>query len=62
MDAPLPLLFLVGDTGGGHRSAARAVSQALDQGWTGAFQPVICDGSTLVKSICNEPCQSSKAL
>ena len=43
VDAPLPLLFLVGDTGGGHRSAARAVSQALERAWPGRFQPVICD-------------------
>jgi len=28
---PVPLLFLVGDTGGGHRSAAQAVAQALER-------------------------------
>jgi hypothetical protein len=27
----VPLLFLIADTGGGHRNAARAVSQALDR-------------------------------
>jgi 1,2-diacylglycerol 3-beta-galactosyltransferase len=40
---PVPLLFLVGDTGGGHRSAARAVGQALDVACPGRFAPVICD-------------------
>jgi 1,2-diacylglycerol 3-beta-galactosyltransferase len=40
---PLPLLFLVADTGGGHRSAARAVSQALDRMYPGRFAPVLCD-------------------
>jgi len=42
-EAPVPLLFLVGDTGGGHRSAARAVGQALDHACPGRFAPVICD-------------------
>ena len=37
------LLFLVGDTGGGHRSAAKAVAQALDQACPGRFAPFICD-------------------
>ena len=41
--APVPLLFLIGDTGGGHRSAAEAVAQALDQAYPGRFAPVICD-------------------
>jgi len=40
---PLPLLFLIGDTGGGHRSAATAVQQALDSVLPGRFLPVICD-------------------
>jgi 1,2-diacylglycerol 3-beta-galactosyltransferase len=40
---PLPLLFLVADTGGGHRSAAAAVQQALDRELPGRFAPVICD-------------------
>ena len=40
---PLPLLFLIGDTGGGHRSAAAAVAQALDRLLPGRFVPVICD-------------------
>ena len=39
----MPLLFLIGDTGGGHRSAAQAVSQALDRCYPGRFAPVICD-------------------
>ena len=40
---PLPLLFLIGDTGGGHRSAAAAVAQALERALPGRFVPVICD-------------------
>jgi hypothetical protein len=32
---PLPLLFLVADTGGGHRHAARAVGQALQDAAAG---------------------------
>jgi len=40
---PVPLLFLVGDNGGGHRSAANAVAQALDRLWPGRFAPVIYD-------------------
>jgi 1,2-diacylglycerol 3-beta-galactosyltransferase len=40
---PLPLLFLIADTGGGHRSAARAVSQALNRMYPGRFAPVLCD-------------------
>ncbi|HEX3924318.1 MAG TPA: glycosyltransferase [Streptosporangiaceae bacterium] len=39
----LPLLFLIADTGGGHRSAARAVAQALERGYPGRFAPVLCD-------------------
>ena len=40
---PVRLLFLIGDTGGGHRSAATAVAQALDHAYPGRFAPVICD-------------------
>jgi 1,2-diacylglycerol 3-beta-galactosyltransferase len=40
---PLPLLFLIGDTGGGHRSAAAAVAQSLDRLLPGRFAPVIAD-------------------
>jgi 1,2-diacylglycerol 3-beta-galactosyltransferase len=40
---PLPLLFLIGDTGGGHRSAADAVAQAMEHLLPGRFVPVICD-------------------
>jgi 1,2-diacylglycerol 3-beta-galactosyltransferase len=40
---PLPLLFLIGDTGGGHRSAAAAVAQALEHLVPGRFVPVIWD-------------------
>ena len=40
---PLPLLFLIGDTGGGHRSAAVAVQQALDRLQPGRFEPVTWD-------------------
>jgi len=39
----MPLLFLIGDTGGGHRSAATAVAQALDRLVPGRFNPVIFD-------------------
>jgi 1,2-diacylglycerol 3-beta-galactosyltransferase len=42
-DRPVPLLLLIGDTGGGPRSAARAVSQALHRRYPGRFAPVICD-------------------
>jgi len=40
---PQPLLFLIGDTGGGHRSAAAAVAQALERALPGRFVPVIWD-------------------
>ncbi len=39
----LPLLFLISDTGGGHRSAAFAVSQALELSYPGRFAPIIED-------------------
>ncbi len=42
-EPPVRLLFLVGDTGGGHRSAAKAVAEALDQACPGRFAPFICD-------------------
>src|SRR5438270_8337771 len=38
-----PLLFLLADTGGGHRASAIAVSQALDLAYPGLFAPVYCD-------------------
>jgi 1,2-diacylglycerol 3-beta-galactosyltransferase len=41
--SPVPLLFLIADTGGGHRSAARAVGQALELAYPGRFAPVLCD-------------------
>src|SRR3984893_9157035 len=40
---PAPLLFLIADTGGGHRNAAQAVSQALDRMPPCSFAPVLCD-------------------
>jgi len=42
-EPPVPLLFLIGDTGGGHRSAAKAVAQALGRAFPGRFDPFICD-------------------
>ena len=42
-EPPVRLLFLVGETGGGHRSAAKAVAQALDHEFPGRFDPFICD-------------------
>jgi 1,2-diacylglycerol 3-beta-galactosyltransferase len=41
--APQPLLFLVADTGGGHRSAAQAVADALERAYPGRFAPVLLD-------------------
>jgi 1,2-diacylglycerol 3-beta-galactosyltransferase len=41
--APLPVLFLMADTGGGHRNAARAVGESLEQAYPGRFAPVLCD-------------------
>ncbi len=40
---PVPLLFFIADTGGGHRNAAKAVGQALDRAYPGRFAPVLCD-------------------
>ena len=37
------MLFLIADTGGGHRAAAEAVIGALERGYPGAFDPVLCD-------------------
>jgi 1,2-diacylglycerol 3-beta-galactosyltransferase len=42
-EEPIRLLFLIGDTGGGHRSAANAVRQALERSYPGRFDAVICD-------------------
>jgi 1,2-diacylglycerol 3-beta-galactosyltransferase len=39
----VPVLLLISDTGGGHRSAAVAVSQALECAYPGRFDPVIHD-------------------
>lgn len=41
--ARVPLLFLIADTGGGHRSAALAVGRALELAYPGRFAPVLCD-------------------
>ena len=40
---PVPLLFLIADTGGGHRAAAAAVADALDRGYPGRYFPVMYD-------------------
>ena len=40
---PVPLLFLAADTGGGHRSAALAVCEALACRYPDQFAPVIAD-------------------
>lgn len=42
-DQRVPLLFLISDTGGGHRSAAQAVGEALEREYPGRFAPVIHD-------------------
>jgi 1,2-diacylglycerol 3-beta-galactosyltransferase len=39
----IPLLFLLADTGGGHRSAALAVTEALERAFPGRFTPVLLD-------------------
>jgi 1,2-diacylglycerol 3-beta-galactosyltransferase len=41
--ARVPLLFLTADTGGGHRSAAQAVGQALERAYPGRFTAALCD-------------------
>jgi 1,2-diacylglycerol 3-beta-galactosyltransferase len=40
---PRAVLFLLSDTGGGHRRAAEAVMSALTARHPGAFLPVVCD-------------------
>ncbi|HEY1639360.1 MAG TPA: glycosyltransferase [Streptosporangiaceae bacterium] len=42
-ERPVPLLFLISDTGGGHRSAAVAVRQALDRAYPGRFAVTLHD-------------------
>ena len=42
-EARVPLLFLVSDTGGGHRRAAVAVAGALEEMWPGRFAPLLHD-------------------
>ena len=39
----IPLLFLISDTGGGHRAAARAVGDALETLHPGRYEPVLID-------------------
>jgi 1,2-diacylglycerol 3-beta-galactosyltransferase len=39
----VPLLFLIADTGGGHRAAAAAVASALERRYPGRYAPVLCD-------------------
>jgi 1,2-diacylglycerol 3-beta-galactosyltransferase len=41
--ARVPLLFLIAETGGGHRRAAQAVGQALELAYPGRFRAVLCD-------------------
>jgi 1,2-diacylglycerol 3-beta-galactosyltransferase len=41
--APVPLLFLVADTGGGHRAAAGAISTELARAYPGRFAVTFCD-------------------
>lgn len=43
MSTPVPVLFLAPATGGGHRSAANAVAEALRLSCPGGFAPVIRD-------------------
>lgn len=40
------VLFLTADTGGGHRAAAEAISQALHSRYPGRFVAVVCDPLT----------------
>lgn len=46
----VPVLLLFSDTGGGHRSAARAVAEALDQEYPGVFVPSLFDPLRTVRS------------
>jgi 1,2-diacylglycerol 3-beta-galactosyltransferase len=39
----IPLLFLLADTGGGHRSAASAVTEALERAFPSRFAPALLD-------------------
>jgi 1,2-diacylglycerol 3-beta-galactosyltransferase len=39
----IPVLLLFADTGGGHRSAAQAVADALEDGYPGVFAPWLYD-------------------
>ena len=40
---PIPLLFLIADTGGGHRAAAVAVADALEKAFPGRYAPTLFD-------------------
>ena len=40
---PTAILFLVSDTGGGHRRAAQAIAGTLERRYPGRFRPVIAD-------------------
>jgi 1,2-diacylglycerol 3-beta-galactosyltransferase len=40
---PVPLLFLIADTGGGHRAAAAAVADTLERRYPGRYAPVLYD-------------------
>ncbi len=42
-DGAVPLLFLTSATGGGHRTAAVAVAQAVERRYPGKYAPVVCD-------------------
>jgi 1,2-diacylglycerol 3-beta-galactosyltransferase len=46
----VPVLLLFGDTGGGHRSAAAAVADALEAEYPGAFDPWLYDPLSASKS------------
>lgn len=46
----VPVLLLFGDTGGGHRSAAAAVADALEAEYPGAFDPRLYDPLSAPKS------------
>jgi len=39
----VPLVFLIADTGGGHRAAAQAVGEALESAYPGRFEPIMID-------------------
>lgn len=43
---PVPVLFLIAETGGGHRSAAQAVAEALVRDNPGRFAPALLDPLT----------------